>query len=247
MQTRMRAFLTLHPLSLLYVISSLCCIPAIVYTSRNHSFTYSHIKNLHLLFVCYFFCPLSQEDPTKLPNFSRHRDDYRASLKASIDNLKFREWVIHQPVSPTCTRDTTGNRIQWETTGKQKISVHTLLPDKVTYDVIDEKTNPWIDPDDVSMEASEKLFQTRVRALSEPLKEWEVFLHVLTASDAGKYDSLSDSERTPDLSKGLAIGIIMVIAIMAMIVMMITMVEIALEMDQVIITILLIIIMTMVQ
>ena len=113
------------------------------------------------------------QNPKTLPGYDRYNARDRKRMDREIPRgLKQR--ILHMPVEPQVQ----GRTVSWRTPGGQPVTVTTLLPERVVYQVLDEQTQVSLGR---YVRASEKGWQVRV--IPEQVKEWDTFLHVIQAGD----------------------------------------------------------------
>ena len=111
------------------------------------------------------------QDPRSLPGYDRyHERDHKRMERELARGLK--QWIVHMPMPPQIQ----GRVISWRTFGGQPVTVTTLLPERVTYQALDERR-------DVSLgryvREDERGWQVRV--IPAQAQEWDTFLHVIQA------------------------------------------------------------------
>jgi hypothetical protein len=105
-------------------------------------------------------------------------DRYRTADRAMIQAAPARkQWILHMPIAPTVTADA----ISWSTSLGQQAKVSTLLPAGQRRQVIDEDAT-WSDSYP-NPEKSEQKWQVRIMPATD--QQWDTFLNVVQAYDAG--------------------------------------------------------------
>ncbi len=109
------------------------------------------------------------QNPKTLRGYDHYRPADQTRMKRELAR-GLKQWIIHAPVEPLVQ----GRTIAWRTAGGQSVTVTTLLPSEVTYQVLDERTQVNLGS---YVRNSEKHWQIRVIPAVE--REWDTFLHVI--------------------------------------------------------------------
>ncbi len=126
------------------------------------------------------FDRVNASDPRTMADFSHYRASDQALMTAApaVD-----QWIMNMPVQPSVT----GSGFSWQTAGGQDLSVNTLLPLNQTRSVINDQQTFAGLQDFTPSEAQG--WQVRVSPVGA--QNWNTFLNVVQASDAGASSSTS--------------------------------------------------------
>jgi hypothetical protein len=111
-------------------------------------------------------------DPVARLDRYRKADQQRITAAPGL-----KQWIVHMPVSPIVAAD----GISWRTAGGQDVKVSTLLPASPRRQIIDEDAT-WPDTFPYPRKAEQKW---QVRLMPPTDRQWDTFLNVVQAWDAG--------------------------------------------------------------
>ncbi len=109
------------------------------------------------------------QDPKTLRGYEQYHERDRKRMERELAR-GLKQWILHMLPIPQVQ----GRTVSWRTPGGQPVTVTTLLPERVTYQVLEERSQV---PLGKYVRSSELGWQIRV--IPEQAQEWDTFLHVI--------------------------------------------------------------------
>lgn len=113
------------------------------------------------------------QDPMKLPGFNQYRGPDQTRMKREIAR-GLKQWILHMPDRPAIQP----RGFSWRTRQGHEVTVTTLLPERVTYQVYNERTDLKLAR---HVREGERKWQARV--IPAEANDWDTFLHVIKAGN----------------------------------------------------------------